>query len=120
RRLGVWRLGAPGLPPASSILIWMKPVDGEKAVCDQTKFTEWFTGDPRLWPQTFSVLVWLTFTSVELPLVLSAGSPRVHAPEVTVPPLGVQLRAPIVAWAPLLPSSPMVRPAVRWVAMERL
>jgi hypothetical protein len=51
------------------------------------------------------------------PLVLSGGSARVQAPETTVPPLGVQASAPMVACAPLLPSSPIVRPAVRRVAI---
>jgi len=98
---------------------WMKPVEGENAVWDQVKLTEWLTGDPRLCPHTVSVLVWLTFTSLVLPLVLLPPLPSVQAPPVTVPPDGVQLSAPMVACAPSLPSSPMVRPAVRRVAMDR-
>ena len=99
------------------MLIWTKPVDGVSAVWLQVKLTEWLTGEFRLWPQTFSVLVWFTLTSVVEPLVLSAGSARVQAPDVTVPPLGVQASAPMVACAPLLPSITIVRPAVRRVAI---
>ena len=100
------------------MLSWMKPVDGVSAFWLQMNWTEWLTGAFRLWPQTFNVLVWFTLTSVVEPLVLSAGSARVQAPDVTVPPLGVQASEPMTACAPLLPSSPMVRPAVRRVAIE--
>src|SRR5262249_19073964 len=110
------RLLAPPRTAASSMLIWMKPVEGENAVCDHVKLTEWFCATPRLWPQRISEFVWLTLTSVELPLVLLPVVARVRLPDTALPPDGVQETAPIVACAPSLPSSPMVNPAVSRVS----
>src|SRR4029077_20402114 len=83
----------------------------------QTKFRLWETAEPFDAPHTVSELVWLTLTSTVLVELLSAGSASVHAPETTVPPLGVQDSAPIVAWQLPVPSSRHVSPAVRLVAM---
>jgi hypothetical protein len=103
------------------MLIWMKPVAGVKAVWVQVKLTECATGEPRLWPQRTRLLVWLTLTSVSAPVAkLSAGSASVQAPDTVVPPLGEQLSAPMVAWAPSLPSSSIVNPAVRLVEIVML